>query len=217
MLSNPLFTPFSYDSYYDPYRAERRYYEQRMRQQEARRQAEQEYRLKLLQRQRQQEAERRYKLDLIRRMQAAEEERRQANDGGDTRQKLATESAQQRQTITIPVETAEKEEEVSTSTTVASTTSDDSESESVTSDQEAQVKEVAPEKLLKATLPNDGNRSKQGYNQQPRRTILDRKSLVVVEDASDSEDGDDILKSVWRNRRPSPGNWMEPVEHRIAV
>lgn len=214
MLSNPLFTPFSYDSYYDPYRAERRYYEQRMRQQEARRQAEQEYRLKLMQRQRQQEAERRYKLD---RMQAAEEERRKANDGGDTRQKLATESAQQRQTITIPVETAEKEEEVSTSTSVASTTSDDSESESDTSDQEAQVKEVAPEKLHKATVPNDDKPSKQGYNQQPRRTILDRKSLVVVEDASDSEDEDDILKSVWRNRRPSPGNWMEPVEHRIAV
>lgn len=33
---------------------------------------------------------------------------------------------------------------------------------------------------------------------------------VTVEDASDIEEDDD-LKSPWRNRRPSPGEWMEPV------
>ena len=35
---------------------------------------------------------------------------------------------------------------------------------------------------------------------------------VIVEDVSDSEEEDE-LKSVWRNRRPGPGDsWMEPIE-----
>lgn len=36
---------------------------------------------------------------------------------------------------------------------------------------------------------------------------------VVVEDVSDSEVEEDEFKSIWRNRRPSPGEWMEPVEY----
>lgn len=36
-------------------------------------------------------------------------------------------------------------------------------------------------------------------------------SMFLVEDASDSESDDDY-KSVWRNRIPSPGEWMEPVQ-----
>jgi hypothetical protein len=39
----------------------------------------------------------------------------------------------------------------------------------------------------------------------------EKKIAVVVEDASDSEYNDEY-KSPWRNRRPSPGQWMEPVE-----
>lgn len=39
-----------------------------------------------------------------------------------------------------------------------------------------------------------------------------KKITVIVEDASDSEDEENELRSVWRNRRPSPGQWMEPVE-----
>jgi hypothetical protein len=35
---------------------------------------------------------------------------------------------------------------------------------------------------------------------------------VIVEDASDSESEDDEFNSVWRKRRPSPGEWMEPIE-----
>jgi len=35
---------------------------------------------------------------------------------------------------------------------------------------------------------------------------------IIVEDVSDSETEDDFSKSPWRNRRPSPGEWMEPVE-----
>jgi hypothetical protein len=38
------------------------------------------------------------------------------------------------------------------------------------------------------------------------------KRTVIVEDASDSEYEDEELNSVWCNRRPSPGEWMEPVE-----
>jgi len=34
---------------------------------------------------------------------------------------------------------------------------------------------------------------------------------VTVEDASDSENEDDDLHSIWCNRQPSPGQWMEPV------
>lgn len=37
------------------------------------------------------------------------------------------------------------------------------------------------------------------------------KAIPVVEDASDTEQENEELKSVWRNRRPSPGEWMEPV------
>merc|ERR1712014_416966 len=38
-----------------------------------------------------------------------------------------------------------------------------------------------------------------------------RRVTVIVEDASDSE-CEDEFDSPWRNRRPSPGQWMEPVE-----
>merc|ERR1712070_937424 len=39
-----------------------------------------------------------------------------------------------------------------------------------------------------------------------------KRVTIIVEDASDSETEDDEYKSVWRNRRPSPGKWKEPVE-----
>lgn len=40
-------------------------------------------------------------------------------------------------------------------------------------------------------------------------------SSVLVEDASDSEMEDERKRAVWCNRRPSPGEWMEPVEHKF--
>jgi hypothetical protein len=40
----------------------------------------------------------------------------------------------------------------------------------------------------------------------------EKKKTVIVEDASDSEYEDEELNSVWCNRRPSPGQWMEPVD-----
>merc|ERR1712176_329516 len=49
-----------------------------------------------------------------------------------------------------------------------------------------------------------------------RRASISQKSLpngltFLVEDASDSE-CENEFDSPWRNRRPSPGQWMEPVE-----
>mmetsp|Transcript_25242 Transcript_25242/g.69593 ORF Transcript_25242/g.69593 Transcript_25242/m.69593 type:complete len:275 (+) Transcript_25242:120-944(+) len=44
-----------------------------------------------------------------------------------------------------------------------------------------------------------------------RKKSKRRRAKIVVEDASDSENEDEY-KSPWRNRRPSPGQWMEPVE-----
>merc|ERR1711963_904177 len=40
-----------------------------------------------------------------------------------------------------------------------------------------------------------------------------KRVTIIVEDASDSEYEDDDYNSPWRNRRPSPGQWMEPVEN----
>jgi hypothetical protein len=45
-------------------------------------------------------------------------------------------------------------------------------------------------------------------NDHPKNKL----ATVIVEDASDSESEKDELRSVWRNRLPSPGQWMEPVE-----
>merc|ERR1711937_1004693 len=49
-----------------------------------------------------------------------------------------------------------------------------------------------------------------------KRASISQKSLpngltFLVEDASDSE-CENEFDSPWRNRRPSPGQWMEPVE-----
>jgi hypothetical protein len=45
----------------------------------------------------------------------------------------------------------------------------------------------------------------------PRKKNPKRRITVTVEDASDSE-CESEFDSPWRNRRPSPGQWMEPVE-----
>jgi len=49
-----------------------------------------------------------------------------------------------------------------------------------------------------------------GRSQQRKKK---KRLTVIVEDASDSEMEDDELNSVWRHRRPSPGEWMEPVDN----
>ena len=52
-------------------------------------------------------------------------------------------------------------------------------------------------------------------HQQPIRELAQdtrrNRFTVTVEDASDDESEQDPFKSVWNNRRPSPGQWMEPV------
>lgn len=43
-------------------------------------------------------------------------------------------------------------------------------------------------------------------------SIRNKRDPVMVEDASDSQNSDyRKLNSVWRNRRPSPEEWMEPI------
>merc|ERR1711959_561367 len=51
------------------------------------------------------------------------------------------------------------------------------------------------------------------FQKPPEKKKSKRKRVtIIVEDASDSECEDDDYNSPWRNRRPSPGQWMEPVE-----
>lgn len=47
---------------------------------------------------------------------------------------------------------------------------------------------------------------------EPSKPKLKKRVAIIVEDASDSEAEDDDYRSPWRNRRPSPGEWMEPVD-----
>jgi hypothetical protein len=65
----------------------------------------------------------------------------------------------------------------------------------------------------KSSLDKSQTQTNKNTNGRKSKEI-DNKSrgeVVIVEDASDSEQEDVILDSVWRNRRPSPGQWMEPV------
>ena len=89
-------------------------------------------------------------------------------------------------------------------------------------------KETSPEQLdIMETLHNEENVSpkdatkkaqhlgksgtaRTGRSQQRKNK---KRVTVIVEDASDSEMEDDELNSVWRHRRPSPGEWMEPVDN----
>jgi hypothetical protein len=65
---------------------------------------------------------------------------------------------------------------------------------------------------------NGSMRETENSNMQRENASKTQKrmvSTVVIEDVSDSEDADDIsatLDKTLRNRRPSPGQWIEPVE-----
>ena len=58
------------------------------------------------------------------------------------------------------------------------------------------------EDFTEQEMENEQMGAKERYRQTRR---------IVVEDASDSECEDEVLHSPWRNRRPSPGEWMEPI------
>jgi hypothetical protein len=76
----------------------------------------------------------------------------------------------------------------------------------------ASVPEVsmnASERPLQMKEKEDATPKRMGKDSNKTRR---RRVTVTVEDASDSENEDEELNSVWRNRRPSPGEWMEPVE-----
>merc|ERR1711920_27068 len=62
-------------------------------------------------------------------------------------------------------------------------------------------------------ISNKNEDSLKASLQKAEKKKLKRRVTIIVEDASDSEAEEDEQKSVWRNRRPSPGEWMEPVEN----
>ena len=103
-------------------------------------------------------------------------------------------------------------------------TSDESDERSSTMSETASVATNSSTEMMDATeiplstVPSDQNdikrapqKKSKSNNKNPRR----RKVTVIVEDASDSECEQDELKSPWRNRRPSPGQWMEPIEYKM--
>jgi hypothetical protein len=64
---------------------------------------------------------------------------------------------------------------------------------------------VANEAETKVEFPVVGRRASKSGKKRSKKKVT-----IIVEDASDSESENDF-KSVWRNRRPSPGQLMEPV------
>merc|ERR1712187_1104792 len=47
---------------------------------------------------------------------------------------------------------------------------------------------------------------------EKKKSLTQQSNItVLVEDASDSEYEEDEKEAIWRNRHPSPGQWMEPV------
>jgi len=96
--------------------------------------------------------------------------------------------------------------------------------ESEWGDEEPNSKEVeGSQENMKQRLQSDvdwkGSTSKEG-RKTPRASSSSSRTkkggkkrvTIIVEDASDSEEEDNFSKSPWHNRRPSPGEWMEPVE-----
>lgn len=78
-----------------------------------------------------------------------------------------------------------------------------------------------PRAIAARTRTSTRTRTNTGINNATNGTALSRRTTanqriprritVTVEDASDSE-CESEFDSPWRNRRPSPGQWMEPVE-----
>merc|ERR1711976_774269 len=50
------------------------------------------------------------------------------------------------------------------------------------------------------------------FSKKDKKQAAKKRITVIVEDASESEIEEDELMSGWRYRRPSPGEWIEPVE-----
>ena len=66
-----------------------------------------------------------------------------------------------------------------------------------------------------ATLTEEKPVSRRSARVQINQAGKENQSLkapVVVEEASDDESDEETLRSVWQNRRPAPGQWIEPVE-----
>merc|ERR1711992_10700 len=92
----------------------------------------------------------------------------------------------------------------SLSSSSSSSSSDDSSS----SDEDEKMTTTATTTKIPVVVSSE----KKKNNNNKRKRIVG----VIVEDASDSEYDNDDYNSPWRNRRPSPGQWLEPVENFMA-
>ena len=72
--------------------------------------------------------------------------------------------------------------------------------------------ENTPPLNRKSTSKSMGDENIAGISKVLPKKKSKKKITFIVEDASDSETENDEYKSIWRNRHPSPGKWMEPVE-----
>lgn len=94
-------------------------------------------------------------------------------------------------------------------TTSSSVESDDSTSRDIPITKTSATVDIDPEgeRIAMET------KSKIYRNKRDKKSKRKKKRItVIVEDASDSE-YEDEMNSPWRNRRPDPGEWLQPVEN----
>lgn len=81
------------------------------------------------------------------------------------------------------------------------------------SDDESYTTAPEPPRQVNPSVLKPSTKSRQSKSDTKNgRNCRRQRVTVVVEDASDSEYEDDDLRSPWRNRRPAPGQWLEPVD-----
>jgi len=132
--------------------------------------------------------------------------------------------AERRKGLTMPVQTPSfHDDEVHNVSASEESDSDTASSSDASMNTEMEDKKKTP--AVKTREKSDGTvkasnvsstkktETSAGKKSKSRRKSKSRPSelIGVVEDASDSEQ-EDVLSSVWRNRLPSKGEWMEPVD-----
>ncbi len=212
MLLHPLFSAYDVDDSYEPLRRQQQqqaYYNElarreRLRQAEMERERQYRRQLEEERRRRQQEA----MLHHLHRQKQAEEHRQSLKEQRATNFRLST-------TTELSPNSTNMKEGQSYRIPVKVVYSDHDE-EKVVNVAEASAP-IRAGRTFEHSIPiSTGQRpyfaSNQTWSDKKTKRPKREKVSVVVEDASDSENENDDLKSVWRNRRPSPGQWIEPIE-----
>lgn len=90
--------------------------------------------------------------------------------------------------------------------------------QNTTTSDENRANEVAKDRSEMMNTNSDGSPECKDFDDGTTDTVLpaqndDQQHEIVVENVDDEEDEElQELRSVWRNRIPSPGQWIEPVE-----